>query len=264
MAYSRVNWQDDKTPLSAKNMNHMDEAIYNLSSAIDSVFVGGKIIGTAIQDNSLPGTKIVINSISGDRLEEGAVTDSKIHDGAVITEKIQNYAVTTEKLATNSVTTEKISNNSITTEKIVQGAVTNDKIANNTITNNKLSSYSIPAGKVLVADGNGNVVWQDINIPENVVQRVVFNGTTYEGVNGTATFNQVQPDFNETNVYSPAYIKNKPGGTNVPAPSQADAGKLLYVGNDGNYTIGNPPEFNFRHWKIMESDTSGFIIKWVS
>lgn len=40
MAYERINWQNDEpggTPLSAENLNKMDEGIYNLSNQLGNI-----------------------------------------------------------------------------------------------------------------------------------------------------------------------------------------------------------------------------------
>ena len=264
MAYSRVNWQDDRTPLSAGNLNHMDEAIYNLSSSIDTFVVGGKIVGSSITDNSISGTKIIYNSIDGNKLSDNAVTDSKISAGAVLTEKIFNGAVTSIKIATKAVTTEKLDDYSVTTIKLAQGAVTGEKISQKTITSDKIYAYGVDEGKTLVSDGSGGVSWKDVSIPTNVVQKITYNGTPYTAVNGNVTIIQAQADFNEENPLSPSYINNKPTQMQLPDPTSEDRNKVVFVDANSEYALGYPNEYRLgSQWLISKSDANGLSIKWI-
>lgn len=263
MSYSRVNWQDDRTPLSAYNLNRMDEEIYNLSSSMRKILVGGKISGSSIASNSLSGNTIIDLTIVNNKIAEGAITDSKIYDGAVIESKLASDSVSTDKIQNNAVTESKILDGAITTSKIKNGAITSIKIAQKAVLENNIGSEGVSAGKTLVSDGEGGASWQTIPTASNTVQRIVYNGTTYNAVDGTATINQTQVDFDESDPDSPAYIKNKPSAMQLPSPTQSDAEKIIYVDALGSYALGCPNEFRMGNWLVSSTVTNGFIIKWV-
>ena len=263
LAYSRVNWQDDRTPLSAYNLNRMDEEIYNMSSSLNKILVGGKISGTSIASNSLPGTVIIDNSITNYKISDGAVSERTIENGAITVNKISNGAVTTDKILNGAITSEKILDGSITGVDIAQGTILGANIKNKTITYSNLSSEGVTSGKTLLSDGSGGVSWETIPTASNTVQRITYNGVTYSAVEGTATFNQTQSDFNETDTNSPAYIKNKPSAMVLPSPTEEDENKIIFVNGNGNYTLGCPNEFRMGNWLIASTATNGFIIKWI-
>lgn len=263
MAYSRVNWQDDKTPLNAYNMNHMDEAIYNISSSVDKVIVGGKIVGTSIAQNSMPGNVIIQKSITSDQIADGAITDGKLSANAITTTAIINGAITSEKIGIGEVKSDNIQNGSIVTNKIGDSAVTEVKIANKAVSYEKLNSTGVVQGKTLISDGDGGVSWMSVPTASNTVQKILFNGVEYTPVEGTATMNQTQADFNENDASSPSYIRNKPSAMSLPTPTQEDYQKLLFVNALGNYVLGCPTEFRLGNWLIQSSTTNGFVIKWI-
>lgn len=263
MSYSRVNWQDDKTPLSANNLNHMDEAIYGLSASMDTFVIGGKINGSSVSDNSLAGTKIIIGSVEGNRLADGSITDSKIKNGSVIAGKLGQNSVLEGNISPNAVTTINIKDGSVTTAKLADGAVVGGKITDRTVTSTKISSTGISEGKTLISDGSGGVSWKDVSIPTNVVQKITYNGVQYTSVSGNVTIVQAQADFAENNPSSPSFINNKPAQMQLPNPTSEDRNKIVYVNASSQYDLGYPNEYRVGSQWSIKADTNGLSIKWI-
>ncbi|MDM1408204.1 hypothetical protein HX062_11140, partial [Myroides sp. DF42-4-2] len=106
-------------------------------------------VGAVLQDVTL---EVNALSIETKHLQDKSVTSAKLMDKAVTTEKINNDAVGYTQLKRNSVYGTVIKDEAITTEKIAAKNVTAEK----------LSSATEKEGAVLVADGNGGVVYKSI------------------------------------------------------------------------------------------------------
>lgn len=240
MNYTRVDWVDDKTPLSAANLNQMDSAIYALSGEISSFVRDGKINGGNIAPGTIQGTSLVDGSISNNKLADGAITDSKIADGAIKTDKLNNGAVETGKIEDSAITAEKIYDGAVTQGKISDGAVTSNKILDNAVTSSKILTQSVTwdkigsgdavAGKVLVSNGNGGAIWD--NIPGSVTSISIDGQPAVSPINGVATLTTVTADYAEENTQSPAYIRNKP--TPIPTVINPNSTKFLVAVPDSS------------------------------
>ena len=146
----------------------------------------GKLLANA-------GIQIADQGILTDKLADNAVTTAKIADGNVTTGKLADNAVTTAKITDGNVTTDKLADNAVTTAKIADGNVTTAKLADKNVTADKLTAGTGEAGRVGIADKDGNVTYQNF---ETVVQG---NQKTVVLVNGTNTTVESKVDPKDAN-----------------------------------------------------------------
>ncbi|MEC4115932.1 hypothetical protein VSP20_03020 [Myroides phaeus] len=146
-----------------------------------------------LADNAVTTAKIADGNVTTDKLADNAVTTAKIADGNVTTGKLADNAVTTAKITDGNVTTGKLADNAVTTAKIADGNVTTAKLADKNVTADKLTAGTGEAGRVGIADKDGNVTYQNF---ETVVQG---NQKTVVLVNGTNTTVESKVDPKDAN-----------------------------------------------------------------
>ena len=117
--YTRMNWENTPstaTPLTADNLNHMDEGI---EQATDGVIAVEENLKTATAD--LTAVKSEVETARGEYESVGERLDNLIPDDVAV--------ITTDHMRDGSVKASKIANDAITTDKIIAKAITASKLS---------------------------------------------------------------------------------------------------------------------------------------
>ncbi|SDH68342.1 hypothetical protein [Myroides phaeus] len=155
----------------------------------------GNVTTGKLADNAVTTAKITDGNVTTDKLADNAVTTAKIADGNVTTGKLADNAVTTAKITDGNVTTDKLADNAVTTAKIADGNVTTAKLADKNVTADKLTAGTGEAGRVGIADKDGNVTYQNF---ETVVQGNQKTVVLVDGTNTTVESKVDPKDANNT------------------------------------------------------------------
>ena len=117
--YTRMNWENTPstaTPLTADNLNHMDEGI---EQATDGVIAVEENLKTATAD--LTAVKSEVETARGEYESVGERLDNLLPDEVDV--------ITTDHMRDGSVKASKIANDAITTDKIIAKAITASKLS---------------------------------------------------------------------------------------------------------------------------------------
>lgn len=133
MPYSRTQWINGETPLSAENLNNLEQGLANASENLEDALVSIDANETRLDnvENSILDLDDSIENHEA-RLD---VFDGKFPIG---TTNIADASITAAKLASAAVTQGKIASNAVTTGTIADGNVTTAKIGNKQVTLGKL------------------------------------------------------------------------------------------------------------------------------
>ena len=124
--YTRMNWENTPskaTPLTADNLNHMDEGIEQVTNgAIALETEVNQLKGNAeIDETNLETVKSEITAARGESETLGERLDNLLPDEVGV--------ITTDHMRNGSVKTSKIANDAITTDKIIAKAITASKLS---------------------------------------------------------------------------------------------------------------------------------------
>ena len=112
-----------------------------------------------------------------------ANTEIQIADKGVSTAKIADLAVTTDKIAVSAVSTNQIDNSAVMNIKIADRTVSADKMTSFTTGNG--TGDAAAAGTVPVADGSGNVTYQ--NVSTTLGKTLTTDGKIVIGANNVSS-----------------------------------------------------------------------------
>ncbi len=123
---------------------------------------------------------IVVTDGAGATLVDANV---KVADGGITTIKLADLAVTTDKIAVSAVSTNQIDNSAVMNIKIADRTVSADKMTSFTTGNG--TGDAAAAGTVPVADGSGNVTYQ--NVSTTLGKTLTTDGKIVIGANNVSS-----------------------------------------------------------------------------